>query len=265
MFCTKCGNELADNMKFCPKCGAQVSGNTGDVSSGGKSINISLDGMPLKVSFERIKIIKAFFLLLTLAATVFVALGGLLPIVHCEIGAFGYSVGGDWTLFELREKINILEQYDIEGDALTNFKICVWIAIVAYFVSVFFAAKALLALLMGGKRYQITNPVTVSMFWGMGSVVILILLILFTNHMTAEELYGMEFFTITSTGWLLLVMSIANIFIFVNGYLGEGMFREFFSSDDEDDIAKEKVCLVCKTKYVVGNRCPVCGSEAKVR
>ena len=55
-----------------------------------------------------------------------------------------------------------------------------------------------------------------------------------------------------------------NAFFFVRGYLGEdipGTVSQSFQKENER-IVEEKVCMVCKTRYTLGSKCPKCGSTA---
>ena len=81
---------------------------------------------------------------------------------------------------------------------------------------------------------------------------------------TADEFYGVKLFEIPLMGWLLLIVPLINIFIFVRGYLGENSVRKMSQSFQEENerIVEEKVCLVCKTRYTLGSKCPKCGSTA---
>ena len=247
MFCSKCGKKIDDNARFCSGCGVEINKDMNTVVKTG--INPNVESISTFIEQKGIKIICLF---LMIGVTIFVAFGGVVPILSGGIELFDYSLNEEWTLFELLDLASYLEKYIAE---VSIFKVVIYLAIGCYIISVIAAGKAVINLLSKGKNEDITSPITVSMVIGETAYIIVFILKSLINYITAEELYGMEFLTTTKVGWVLLILPIVNLFVFKKGYLGAAYY------DDEARITKDKVCAKCKTIYVIGNKCPKCGSQ----
>lgn len=199
MYCSNCGKEINNDVNFCSGCGNPVR----DGVSEGRNVSIGHNsqvniGTMVQSLFDSGKSRKVIFLVLTLVTTIIVALSGVFPVVHCEVGMFGYSVAGDWTLFDIWKKISVIEDWGLSVDKL---KIFILIVLGCYAVCVVAACKAVLKWLSGGRKYDITNSVVVSMVFGNATMVILYFLVFLLNRASAEQMYGMKFLSTTAIGW----------------------------------------------------------------
>ncbi len=229
MYCSNCGKEINNDARFCSGCGTDINNGREPVT---KSNIESIE------TFIKQKGIKIICLILMLGSTLFVAFGGVMPILSGGIEMFDYSLTDEWSLFELLDFATYLEDYI---ESVSAIKLVIYLAIGCYFISVITAGKVILSVVSRGKNEAITKLVTISMVSGEIAFVIVFILKNIVNHITSEEFYGMEFLTTTTVGWGLLIIPLVNLFIFKRGYLGAAYY------DDEKRITKDKVCMVCKT------------------
>ncbi len=252
MFCSQCGKQIEDNAKFCKYCGNLLNSQNKSIVNTPTHYKGQAD--PVMMVHLTPKIIYA---LLMIACTIFSALGGLIPSISVSLWSYSKecSVRDIWKLLSSLEDWGL----DIEG-----FRMVLLVITGGYLVSAIAGVVMLLALLQRKKKYSLANPALVSAWTCIAADAVMILTRIAMNAKIAEELYEMEIFSTPAMGWLLLIIPMINAFFFVRGYLGEdilGTVSQSFQKENER-IVEEKVCMVCKTRYTLGSKCPKCGSTA---
>ncbi len=135
-------------------------------------------------------------------------------------------------------------------------------AAISYIICVISAGTFLKELIGGAKDDYLTAPVKISMWAGIVYMAIIIVAVSAMNKSADADYYGISF-KVGEHGWLLLATALINIFVLTRVYLdGRAASQNYTTS--YDDIVKEKVCGVCKTSYLLGQKCPKCGSSYKL-
>lgn len=259
MFCRHCGKEIANDAKFCDGCGKALATTTGSreeypkMQPTGSANQINYGYGMYNLNFNK----KTIFLIATIIATIFVALGGIWPCITLNL--FGQI--REYSIKEIWGVITRLEEYGLDIGVV---KVMLGGATMASIASAFFGGRFLLFFYHGQRRYTLVNQAILSMWCGVISFVLMLVTKWFVNSQTADEFYGVQLFETTSTGWMMLILALVNIHVFIKGYLGERILNieSMHFLNENERITREKLCIVCKTKYVLGSVCPKCGSKS---
>lgn len=252
MFCSQCGKQIEDNAKFCKYCGKSLIQQNEPLRSPTIYYNEQMNSATM-VHLDS----KTIYAVLMIVSTIFAAMGGLLPSLSVSV----WSYSKECSVKDIWKLASSLEDWGIED---VTFQAVLGVVSFAYILGAIAGAIMLVALLNGKKKYDLANPALVNSWSCIVADSIMIITCKVANNITADEFYGVKLFEIPLMGWLLLIVPLINIFIFVRGYLGENSVRKMSQSFQEENerIVEEKVCLVCKTRYTLGSKCPKCGSTA---
>lgn len=209
MFCSNCGKEILSNAKFCDNCGAQN-------KQGMSTMNVKNKADYKYVIAER----KKWFLIAAIIATIFVALGGLFPVITIKELEYSenYSIKDIWNI------INVFEQYNIDAGLFKFIDIIKFMLIIAGLCSI--ASGILCGVFVwywitGEDGYDLIDPAKDSVVLGEISQLIVLLFKLLINTCIAKEIYGVKIVYTSSIGILLLIVPILCLAVIYKGYLGE--------------------------------------------
>lgn len=252
MFCSQCGKQIDDNAKFCKYCGKLLNSQNKSIVNAPTHYKDQADSAMMIHLTPKI-----IYALLMIASTVFTALGGLIPSISISF----WSYSKECSVKDIWKLLSSLEDWGVD---IVQFQMSMIVISCAYILSAIAGVIMLVALLNGKKKYDLVNPALVGSWACVIADIIMISECIGVNKITAEELYGVELFEIPLMGWLLLIIPLINIFVFTRGYLGENSARKTSQNFQKENerIVEEKVCMVCKTRYTLGSKCPKCGSTA---
>ncbi len=267
MFCSNCGKQLENNVSFCSGCGVRIGGGAPRMrapyeNSGGAYgrrdmyENAPMNGMPAgHVNLD----VRIVWIVMAVISTVFVGLAGVLPIMTIDAGWLGDSM----NTIDMFKYAMELKEYSDEG-AIMMLVVVIGIALICYIASVIFGFIAILNFLTGKTDDYITDPMSKSMRYGMAHLLIPMILGFIINKIAEDEFFGYEFFSPTALCWVILVVAFINLSVFIRGYLDKDIFGIVSPQHqrENEEIAGGKICLVCKTEFMIGNSCPRCGSPA---
>lgn len=267
MFCSNCGKQLEDNVSFCSGCGVRVSGGAPKMRAPYESNNSAYDRMD---AYERSQMngmpvghvnmdVRLVWIIMAVISTVVVGLAGILPTMQIGEDWFGEKL----NTFDMFNYARELQEYSDEG-ALTMLVLVMGIALLCYIASVIYGFIAILNFLTGRTDGYITDPMSKAMGFGMSHLIIPMLLGFFVNKVAEDAFGGYEFFSPTALCWVILVVAFINTYVFIRGYLGKDIFGIVSPQNQmrNDEIAGGKICLVCKSEFMIGGTCPECGSPA---
>ena len=251
MYCSQCGKKIIDNAKFCKYCGQAVNSEVPKAGNDIVSVDTTTAGETITLTPKNI------YFLMMIGASIFAAIGGLLPTV--SVGMWGYS--RECSVKDIWELLSSLKDMGADVDI---FYLIFGLSSLLYIVSALAGVVLIGAVLLGKKKYDLANPALVGAWTCILADGITVLLKVIINQNTSDELFGLKMFSTPIAGWLLLIVPLLNIFIFIKGYLGEKIVYESTSMIEQKNkqITEEKICMVCKTRYTLGSRCPKCGSTA---
>lgn len=251
MFCMKCGKELDDSAQYCSGCGTAV----GEKESHMLSINVG----KVTPNFLRRREDNLPYRILMAVITILIIISGFLPILEARIKIFGwdftsYITSTKWNL------LNIWQNVDTLGDAISSanmvkLKIAIILALLSYGICVIMGFFFIKGFFTGKQRKDLTMWVSAVCIAAEVAYIIIFWLRLRINDVAASFYSSKEIISYTTIGWVLLFLPIVNLII-SRQYLGTCI------KIDNDNSTKEKICLLCKTSYVIGSKCPNCGSTA---
>ncbi len=296
MFCSNCGKQLVDGVKFCKYCGASigVQGGAGNQMPSGNTYNHQapptnvanqnandsghVGGQP---SLEP----RTIWLIAMTAITVFVALGFFWSVVEVSFysdAKFGFKDATDITRL-------------MKATGMVGFgTFLVWVATIASVISALFGAGFLWELYNGQRGEDLSGFAKNSAICQLVALIILVFLTFMVN-MQGKEYGDFNILKITVMGWFLVILCLVNIYYVINryeeecfdyvakssattGYGQSGIIRVCIrcetnysigskcpkcgGTEARDKGSMEKVCMICKTSYSLGNKCPKCGSKS---
>lgn len=252
MYCSQCGKKIMDNANFCKYCGQPSNSEIPETKKTDITVDKAMSNDTLVLTN------KSVYLLMMIVSSMFTAAGGLLPTI--SVGMWGYS--RECSVKDVWELLSSLKDMGVDVD---SFYLVFGLSSILYITSALAGIMVIGALISGKKKYDLVNPVLVGAWTCILADGITIIWKMIINHNTSDELYGIKIFSTPIMGWLLLIVPLVNIYIFVKGYLGEKIIYDSGAITTEQtnrEITEEKVCMVCKTRYTLGSRCPKCGSTA---
>lgn len=270
MFCSNCGKQIDNDAIFCSGCGARVGGNTQQNVRQSTQNNVqrntqygvynrALEETPAEDENDDVIGVdmSGVLLFLMMAATVLVGLGGILPTMSMDIGWDAES----FSIVNLFSYAKDLAEF---SDSAWMFLVLAGISLLLYIISVIFAVRAIMAMLTGGGKLEMTDNMAMSMKLSIAHLAIPMIIGLIVNWILSEELYGMTIFKMTPLGWVVLAVALFNLFVLIRSYLHEdvlGMPSATHRAENER-ITAGKMCLVCKAEFTLGTICPNCGSPS---
>lgn len=239
MFCNHCGKEIPNNAKFCNFCGKEIGIYPVHQSNDMQMPNNSNQSYGGAGTYQRDT--KTMFMYAMTGATICMGICNFFPILSGNT--------------EILKWLDIDDSLGIQEPIMLLMLIATAVFVLA---SLFFAGKFLLNMWCGVRGYDLANS-SLSASWC--QVLSLILQYLLSELM--NSMIRWDIFEFASLGWFMLIIGLANIFIFVKGYLGEKIVPgQSGQYQENQSITSEKTCLVCNTTYVLGSVCPKCGSKA---
>ena len=256
MFCSRCGNVIDDSSNYCKHCGVPLNDDRipgiKQIDCGNTTLNPIL---PISVNNS-----KLFLLLAIIGATFLIMIGGILPLISIK----KISHTESYNIFQYWEEIKTLSRWGMDSDTIKGFRILLMIPSAAFILSTILGIKFFADFVSGVRGQQLTLFSTASTGCGILGIGLLTLYRYAINYRIEEELYEIIVLSGTNMVWVLLTVELINLLILIPGYLGNRIFGVLTRSEqiENDRITSEKICLICKTKYTLGERCPKCGSEA---
>lgn len=257
MFCMNCGKEVDSNANYCPGCGAELGKRPG-IAGSLPSVNLK------RVASNYLEIRRGVSrpLVVMLVITFFIMISGFFPVVRCHIDVMGWRmITYRWNLLDFRKVTNIMENF--ESSDLVIIKIFMT-AIVVFYISGVISGIFLLKNFFINTKQELEDMAPF-IFATSIATEIAYLLILFTGAAVDSELdYALGInnavgFTLFE--WLFLLLPIINIVLYQCQHAVDKK-RRLEKLMMDNNTYKEKTCLLCKTRYTLGNKCPKCGSTA---
>lgn len=232
MFCSHCGKQIDDHSAFCKYCGNSINGGSREPSP---DTDFSL--------WQKKKtdtLVNYVFLILMILVTLFQTFTIFYPVI---------SVSAVWY----NDQYTIMQLWKMGRELLdTTSRIFLGVATAAGVVAAIAGFCFFVNLLNGAKARELTASANVCSWACINQCVVFIIIRIYCN---AKLLDDYELLSNPVIMWVLLVTALLNIFVFTTRY-ENGIER----SIQERKQYTDKVCKICKTSYLVGNRCPKCGS-----
>ncbi len=231
MFCSSCGKQLADGVKFCRYCGASTGTPVAQnhPSSASNRYNEATNNTYSNAQIHQQQSFNSpayggagsamdtgqiGILIAMIAITVYVAIGWFRPIA--AVGAFGYEE--EFSIKNLSEIVKILERFESEDSGYQTVKYVIGCSSLISLLSALFGGLFLFNLLCGKKGKSLTEWARGCMWCQLIAVVIVALLMVYFNKELEGYSYGVDLFKVTVEGWVLLILPWFNLYGAIRSY-----------------------------------------------
>ena len=237
MFCSNCGKEVKETEIYCHHCGYHLKGeNTAPVI---KPTDNNGD---------------TSYLVAIALANIFVAISIFYKTMHCIFTDYHRKL----SVFDMFDFVDYLDNWGFEINHYTAIKIFGVGAVISGILSMIFGAVFLFSVYKKEARKKI-NISQISSFWGLLGILLQGISVKLLNACDDVGIMELTLFRFTVWSWFVIVIALVNIFLLSKLYTGSSSPVSMRSKE-----YSEKTCMICKTTYSIGNKCPNCGSTSTV-
>ncbi len=236
MFCSNCGRKLPSGVFFCAGCGSRIAHELEEDSFGMiKSYSYGEKVMTRTEGEKRWSLCCSFVI------SIMVELLWWMPLAR-----FNGETCGIFQIMVCIERITKrLENFEVLIAG-----IMVWIVLGLYIASIVYTIKAVKLFLDGKRDAHISTELSSAMLF-MAIQLIAIFLLGVKSEISLSIL-----------GWMVLAMVLVNYFYFIKNYCSVYYVDYKYSRRvAPEERIEDRVCLMCKTSFINGDRCPKCGSK----
>ena len=227
MYCSNCGKKCPDDSKFCTACGAALQQRT--VSEETEVVYPVVRGSESEI------VVKRFInMYLPRILAIFLGLGCFFPVIKVDLGILDRTAKGEMSLFQLMMNIEKLDDLGIfESDEMSLPALIFGICFFSYIICLVGLVSLLVKMVQAGLDYHYSGENLISLLvrivkavpdnhysrekmitiFGMVPAALVFIAVTYINKYTADEFYGISIFSMTAWEWLLLAVSVINLFL----------------------------------------------------